>query len=134
MNSYIPFQGTYQVHFGMSRTLVHEALGSDYTVIKRNQFAENSSDYYERLGLFIEYNIEGLCEAIEFTDSSNLYFEDQNLLDMSYSELRDKYDSLSTKIEEEEVGVTYHDLGFGLTKVFGSNSIESMIIFSKEYW
>ena len=56
-------------------------------------------------------------------------------MSLSYSELRNKYDKISLKIEEEEqVGVTYHDLGFGFTKEFGSAKIESLIVFSKEYW
>lgn len=134
-NKYTPFKGINKIHFGFSGITVREALGLGYTEIKRNAFAENSSDYYESLGFFIEYNIRDLCDAIEFTDSSNLYFDEQNLLSLNYLKLRNKYDNLSSEIEEEaEVGVTYHDLGFGLVRAFGSNKIESMIVFSKEYW
>lgn len=134
-NEFTAFKGVNEVLFGTSRVHVHEILGSNFTEVTRNQFAANSSDYYEYLGFFIEYNATDLCEAIEFIESSNLYFKDENLLSMSYSELRSKYDNLSSNIEEEEeVGVTYQVLGFGFNKVFGSNDIESIIVFSKEYW
>jgi hypothetical protein len=134
-NTYKPFEGTNNVSFGDKRYEIRKKLNSNYKEFKRNQFSENTLDYFEELGFFILYSKEDICEAIEFTNNSNLYNNGENLFSLSYSELRNKYDNASSNIEEEdEVGITYHDLGFGANCECSTNKIESIIIFSKDYW
>jgi len=134
-NIFHPFQGTGTIPFGMSREQVRAAVNSQYKEFRRNQFAMNTSDYYQTPGFFVEYDPENKCEAIEFTSESNLYYEDTDLLRLSYSSLRDRFDKVSKEKEEEAgIGVTYHDLGFGVTEATEGDGVETVIIFSKDYW
>jgi hypothetical protein len=133
-NVFFPFKGIQDISFGMPRDEVRAAISEEYTTFRRNQFSVNSLDYYRDRGFFILYDENDYCNAIEFTDTSNLYFEEKNLFGLSYSQLRVYYDNLSLqKEEEEEVGITYHDLGFGANHAYGTDNIDSIIIFSKGY-
>lgn len=135
-NVYKPFSGTNLISFGERRNRIREKLCSyRFLEIKRNEFAESTSDYYEDISFFIEYSSDDICEAIEFTEGANLIIKGEEVFQMSYSALRQKYDMKSKSIEEEEeIGVTYHDLGFGITKKSDADSLETAIIFSKDYW
>lgn len=130
-----PFEGVDNISFGLKRNKLRTIIEGEYRVIKRNEYADNSSDYYEELGFFIEYSKDDICEAIEYTNTSSLYYNGINLFALKFSELQNKYQSLSSSIElEDEVGVTYHDLGFGVSFEFGTDNIESIIVFSNDYW
>lgn len=134
-NTYKPLKGISDLSFGMTREEVRQSLNDKYTVIKRNEFAENTSDYYEERGFFVEYDENDICVGIEFTDSGNIHLDEVDLFTINFSELVNKYNKLSSNIEvEDEIGVTYHDLGFSATRKYDSDEIESILIFSKDYW
>jgi len=135
-NVYEPFGGTNMISFGESRDQIREKLcNHSFLEIKRNEFAENTVDYYENIGCFIEYSSDNICEAIEFIEGAYLIIQGEKIFQKSYSGLRQKYDAKSKLLEEEEgIGVTYHDLGFGITKKLDTDGIETVIIFSKGYW
>jgi hypothetical protein len=129
------FIGTNKILFGDKRDIIRKKLDENCREIKRNEYAENTSDYFENLGFFVEYSKENICEAIEFTNQTSLYLDNQNLFLLKESAIRKKYDKISKKFEiEDEIGVTYYDVGFGFTVTFGTELLESIILFSKEYW
>ncbi|MBL6445374.1 hypothetical protein JMN32_03590 [Fulvivirga sp. 29W222] len=132
-NEFIPFKGTKKISFGMTRHEIRELLDSKYITFLRNEFAENTSDYYEEKGFFIEYNSEDICDAIEFVGGSLIY-EGKDLLTLKFEDLNMMFGTLSKKKEiEDDIGVTFYDLGFGATRS-GDGSLESLIIFSETYW
>ncbi len=134
-NTLRPFEGVNNFSFGTERNDLRIAIQEDYVTIKRNEYAENTSDYYEELGFLIEYSKDNVCEAFEFTNTSNLYYNEQNLFELKFSVLKNKYGRLSSNIElEDEIGVTYHDLGFGVSCEYGTDVIESILVFSSNYW
>lgn len=133
-NVFEPFKGINEISFGMERNEIRKVLGQEYQTFRRNEFAENTSDYYSTLNLFVEYDEYDVCEAIEFTNESNLYFEGSDILKMDYKELINHYGSRSKEMEvEEDISVTFYDLGFGATKS-ENGKIETIIIFSRTYW
>lgn len=96
-----------------SKEQLLEILGKAYKTFLRNQFAENTTDYYFKEGFFVEYDKNDSYVAIEFTNDCELYFNDRNLMKMTYNELRSQFDKQSKSYEiEEGSGVTYFDLGF----------------------
>ncbi|MFB0903393.1 MAG: hypothetical protein QMB11_03345 [Nonlabens sp.] len=49
--------------------------------------------------------------------------------------LHKKFGSISQNMEiEDEIGFTYYDLGFGFNVVFGTEDIQTLIIFPDDYW
>jgi hypothetical protein len=133
-NHFVPFQGTNRISFGMYRNFIHSLLGNNYKAFLRNEFAEIITEYYYEFGILIEYDKNYLCEAIEFTNESSIYFDEENLVVMKYSELRNKFDHLLNQVDVDEFGVIYHDLGFGASIFYDTDKIEAVIIFSKEYY
>ncbi|PCH74747.1 MAG: hypothetical protein COB98_09905 [Flavobacteriaceae bacterium] len=135
-NIFIPFRGiSASIFFGDTREDIRKTLGRDFIEVKRNEFAVNSSDYYEIFGFFVEFSSDNLCEAIEFTDLGSLFYNSEDLIKIDYSILRNNFDKHSLNIEEEiGIGVTYHDLGFSVTKKKDKDNIETILIFSKTYW
>lgn len=133
--TFYPFKGIDLISFGDHREKIRETLNGGFEEIKRNEFAENTSDYYPELGFFVEYDQGQSCEAIEFTGAVQLRIDGKLIFSMSYSEVRNRFDPRSNQIEEEEgFGITYHDLGFGVTCEYGTDRIESVMFFSREYW
>ena len=134
-NIFVPFVGTLNIKFGEDREALRKKINCTFKNFLRNEFAQNTTDYYIKLGFFIEYNEQDRCHGIEFTKHSNLHFQGNDLFQNKYEELRDIFDSKSTYIEEEEgVGVTYRDLGFGISQEIEGEGIETIIIFTENYW
>lgn len=135
-NEFKPFVGLYNIKFGIKRSIIRIVLkDEEYKIILRNQFAVNTTDYYPNKFYFIQYDEKDECESIEFTKGSNLYIEECDLFLLSYSHMRLIFDKKSNHIEiEDDVGVTYHDLGFSVTKDVESQGVETVMIFRKGYW
>lgn len=135
VHEYLPFKGTQVLSFGMTRSQVRDILGKGYRSFLRNELAESATDYYEHQNLFIEYDKNDSCEALEFSKKGALLYEERDLFDFDYNELLYQYNPISKNKEiEGDFGVTYFDLGFGVTRSNDGNEIESIIIFSETYW
>jgi hypothetical protein len=132
-NHFVPFKGTNRISFGMDRVSIQRLLGNNYRTFLRDESVEITTEYYYEFGILIEYDKNYLCDAIEFTNESSIYFDEENLVVMKYSELRNKFDHLSNQVDVDEFGVIYHDLGFGASIFYDTDKIEAVIIFSKEY-
>ena len=78
----IGFEGIDVVKFDISRQAVRSSLNIEYNEILRNEFAENTSDYYSELGIFIEYSKDNRCQAIEFTDDCEVGYQDIELFSL----------------------------------------------------
>jgi hypothetical protein len=133
-NYYEPFNGIQKVKFGMLKNEINLNLGVPTRCFKRGN-SDFFTDFYNELGFLIEYNINLNVCAIEFPNYSNIYFHENNLFDYKFNELIDKFILISKdyKIIDNH-GVTFFDLGIGVGNVYNSDSIESILIFSKDYW
>lgn len=127
--------GEYEIHFGLSRMNVRASIDSKFLEMKRNDFADNTSDYYEQLGFFVEYSEADVCEALEFTNQVKLYYEGEDLFAFTFSSLKNRFNTLSQRMDEEgEISVTYYDLGFSISRSYKSDDIETVLVFSNSYW
>ncbi len=136
MNNIIkPFKGVGDISFGTERSIIRKKICYNFKEIRRSEYAENTSDYFEENGVFIEYLKDNICEAIEFTRDSCLFYYDTELFSLTFSSIKKMFDKLSSNKEvEDEIGVTYFDLGIGIACEYGTDNIESIIVFSENYW
>jgi hypothetical protein len=133
-NLFIPFKGIQNISFGMHKDAIRKILGESYQSFRRGS-SESTTDFYKDKGLFLLYDKNDLCNAIEFANSSNLYIDSQNIFEFNYSKLVEIYSEKSlNKDVEDGKGVTFLDLGFGVTKIDNIDKIETIIIFSNDYW
>lgn len=135
---FIPFSGirinNLLITFGTQRDEIHSLIGKPDQEFKRG-LSSTITDFYKDKGLFILYDKNYYCEAIEFANDSNLFIGTINLLELSYSKLVEVYDEKSCKKEVEEgKGITFFDLGFGVSKTDNTDEIETVIVFSANYW
>lgn len=131
---YIPYTGTDQIKFGMTRKEIRQILNLDFSSFRRNEFAENTTDFFPSLELFVEYDKNDICEALEFTKEGNLIWKGIDLCKSHFSQLTAKLDLVSSDIEEEESTKTYHDLGITISVGKEEDEIETVMVFSKNYW
>ena len=138
-NLFIPFKGiqikgVQNINFGMTRTEVRTIMGDLYKNFRRGA-AENTTDFYKDIGLFFEYDKNDLCNSIGFANYSNLFIESENILQYSYSELVHMYSKKSFKKDiEGDKSIIFLDLGFSVSKIDNTDKIESVGIFSSDYW
>ena len=131
----IPFQGSQEIRFGDRRADIRSRFGDNFQEFKRNPFAENTTDQNPEWGIFVEYNQDNKCEALEFSSDAAIFFKGLEIMKMNFDKLRKKFDPISEKMEEEaDFSVTYYDLGFGMTRNFETDRVDSFILFSKDYW
>ena len=133
-NVFIPFKGLDNISFGMAREEVRAILNDQYKINLKNQFAENTEDYYHNLRLTTSYTKDDILDAIEFWKGSVLLYEGVNLMELKYIIFKKQFNEFSTNKEEDRNGVTYYDLGFGAGKNLETGGIDSLVIFSKDYW
>lgn len=133
-----PFLGLGELTFGASREHIRNVLGQyEFREFKRNEFAENYSDYYHSIGLFMEYNERNELEAIEVSEdsNSNIQYEDKDLRTLTYIELKKMFDMSSKDKEEEgDIGVVYHDLGVSINRINRDDEHAIILLFSRGYW
>ena len=133
-NRFIPFQEVHNIAFGKSRNSIRELLSGSYKEFKRNKFADNATDYYESLNLFVEYDAENMCAAVELTQGAVISILGKKLFKMSYSSVLDFFKQISINFNEDSYGVTFFDLGFGIFKTEGLDEVQTVIAFSDSYW
>lgn len=87
------------------------------------------------MGLFVEYNSNDFCEVFVFEKTATAHYHGINLMKQKSNYLHKKFGSISQNMEiEDEIGFTYYDLGFGFNVVFGTEDIQTLIIFPDDYW
>lgn len=133
--TFIPFERVGKILFGMNRQTVRKIIKLPFVEVQRSPYEESKSDFFPRLEIFIEYNSDDLCEAVEFTTGSKIIFNDINLMSLSFKSLLNQFSKISTENEfEGDYGVTYYDIGFSVSKHQVDGSIETILAFSKTYW
>jgi hypothetical protein len=123
-----PFIGVGEVKFGKDRNKIREFLGMKYE-------AKNDIDYYLEDDIILQYNENNELIFIELIATSDVIFSSHNLSMMKYENIRTIFDAISENIDEEDnFGVNYLDLGFGVSINIENKLIKTTSIFIKGYW
>lgn len=129
------YKGVGDVKFGMSRHKVHDLLGSNYEEIVRTK-GGNPIDEYEELGLFVYYDKDGKCGAVELFSPCNPIFEGKELLNSSSSDVIEFLKKYDPKIKINKDGFISGKLGIGgyCPRIDDNSKFESIICFVKNYY
>ena len=134
-HSFLPFRGIGNVLFGTSRIDCRRIINSEFETFNRNEFSKSTTDYFLALDIFLEFDENDICQAIEVASPNFLALDGRNLFDFDFKELVDYYSPLSKKYEiEEGQGVTFYDLGFAASGTADGDGIVSVLVFSDKYW
>jgi hypothetical protein len=78
-----PYQGAGNIHLGQSRSEVRTALDADYVEFRKAATSVNTADHFERLGIFVYYDVSDEVEAMEFSLPADVRFGGKPLLQMT---------------------------------------------------
>ena len=110
----IPYVALGDIKFGLLRKEIEQIAGSPTKTFKRNEFAASPTDMYESLGIMIDYDETGRCEAVETWDAVDVKLMGKSLLSSTYSEILSWFLATDKNIEEDDVGFTSYKYGIGL--------------------
>lgn len=82
-----PHEGVDAIRFGMRRNEVERALRVKPKRGRRNQFELSDHDFFEPLGMFVYYDREDRCNAIEFTGAATVSYEGFDLFGHSAAQV-----------------------------------------------
>ena len=133
-----PYVGAGDLRFGMTRDAVRKEVGGAFEVFRRGPEDALDSEVFDGDGIYVYYDPNDLCEAIEFSGPANPTLFSARLigqpLDGVLAYLK-KYDST---VSVDESGATAYAIGVGVyapavTKESGC-VVESVIVFRRGYY
>jgi hypothetical protein len=134
-----PYEGVGPIRFGMTSQQVHEILGEPEDNLPAGERCDLPADFYVKKAVFIYYKEPGVCEAIEITKRASLFFNDQELTNHPFRELKKHFQRLDETVKVDDVGLTSYKYGIGLyvPDYCGHDedvSIEAVIVFERGYY
>jgi len=132
INSY---QGIGKIKFGMNKEEISNLLGSNNEEIVRTK-GSNPVDVYESLGLYVYYNNDNRCVAIELATPCSPLFEGHDLLNTSFIKTVKYLKKYDPNIEINNDGFNSKKLGIGgyCPREDDNEKLESIICFKKDYY
>lgn len=133
-----PFIAVGPIPFGATRSQVRKILGVPVESFKRNDDDPAETDEFDSLGVFVEYDKDDLCIAVEMSVPANPVFRSRELLREPYAQLRTWIKSLDSSADVDEAGIDSSTLGVGLyadlPKRDRISPAESAIAFKRGYY
>ncbi|SEN22486.1 hypothetical protein SAMN05192574_102828 [Mucilaginibacter gossypiicola] len=133
-----PYESLGNIPLGLHRDEIRNLLKETPHEFYRNFLSKTPTDFFKTLGLFIGYDENLLCEAIEMILPANPILFTIELLILPYESIEDQIAKWDDKLEKTNTGFTSYKFGVGVyapNKDDSPNEItESVIIFKKGYY
>ncbi len=135
--------GAGPIHFGMPRDQVRSLISVPFSSrIRASQMRTSESelpyDFFESLGVFVNYKPPGRVEALEFAAPAEAIFDGCNLLSLSFSAALALLKSHDDAITAKAAGCTSYKFGLGVYATFArdypNDPVEAVIVFEREYY
>ncbi|NNU14775.1 hypothetical protein HK107_00370 [Parvularcula sp. ZS-1/3] len=117
-----PGVGALPISFGMTVAEVRGVIQSSPRSFKRNFLSKHPLDRFDTLGLFVNYNENGIVEALEFDETGSLASGGRSLCGLSYVEAENTIRSLGGSPSSTDD--TVEDTGLGISFYFPDHSDE----------
>jgi hypothetical protein len=128
--SIIPHIGVGAIQFGMARSVIHTLFDDAPDQFHRGDTED--TDYYLSHGLFVLYDADEVCVALEFTRPAQVFLDGVALLDLSKKEAVARFKA-DPQFEQDASGYTCYQLGIG-AYYERPKQAETVIAFSKGYY
>ena len=129
------YQGVNDIKFGFDRFQIEEYMKIKPIKFRKSPYDKSETDMYE--DLFVYYDDDGKCEAIEFNSNAELVFGKISFFDKSYADIEKEFRNIDADIEIDDVGFNSIKYGIGIyapNKEDSDSKIESVIIFKQGYY
>lgn len=133
-----PNKGVGPIHFGMTREEVRNVLGGRVVKFKKTPISNTFTDAYDDHGIYIYYDSNYRCEAIEMAFPADPELEQIQMIGRTFSGVKGMITSHDCDVELDEIGLLSFKLGVGLYVPFLEESenhlVESVIVFREGYY
>lgn len=133
-----PYESLGNISLGFHRKEIRKLLKEPYIEFYRNKFSKMPTDFFEGLGLLINYDENLSCEAIELVQPANPILFTVKLLNIPYKSAEDQIAEWDDELEIRSTGFTSYKFGVGAYSpnkgVSPCEAIESVIVFKKGYY
>lgn len=133
-----PHIGVGPITFGMTDEQVRATLKCEYREFKRTPISKTVTDSFQSLGMFICYDIERKCNAIEMARPAQPYYGNCAPLSGSFTQASELIKILDSEVVCDSSGLTSFTLGIGLNAPGccknSSSPVESVIVFQRGYY
>lgn len=133
-----PHESLGNISLGLHKDEIRKLLKEPYLEFYRNHLSKTPTDFFETLGLFICYDENLICEAIEMVRPANPILFTVKLLTLPYESIEEQIAEWDDKLEKTYTGFTSYKFGVGAYAPNRDDSpnetIESVIVFKKGYY
>jgi hypothetical protein len=128
----VPYISAGPIKLGMSRQEVRVLFDVSPSVFLKDQTSSVETDMFDNLGIFVFYNDEYICIAIEMTAPSLALFKGINLLSLPFKEVK-AFFSDDNNLEIDASGYTSYLYGIG-AYYERKRAAETVIVFENGYY
>ena len=130
--------GVGPILFGMTAEEVRSTLGCAFKEFKRTPISKTITDAFQSLGIFVCYNVDRKCNAIEMARPAQVVYAGHELLSDSFDKAFELIRGFDPEVVSREDGLTSFALGIGLyASGCGKDRllpVESVIVFQRGYY
>jgi hypothetical protein len=109
-----PYTNVGPIFFGMTAEQVRVILNGPYREFKRTPVSKTVTDAFQSLGVFVCYDADRRCSAVETARSSQPVFAGRDLLGGHFGVTCEWLRTLDPELVMREDGLTSFALGIGL--------------------
>lgn len=133
-----PYIGVGPITFGMTAEEVRSILHCSYKEFKRTPMSKTTMDAFQPLGIFVCYDTDRKCNAVEMTQPAQPSYGVHELLGSSFAKVSELIRGLDLEVVLDAAGLTSFALGIGLYadgwKKNSLQPVESVIGFQRGYY
>ena len=110
----LPYEGVGPIRLGMSQGEAREVMACEFKSFKRTPDSEMPLDEFLDWGIYVNYRMPGICEAIEICSPANPTWRKYRLLGIPFDQLVDYFRREDPAVEVDGDGLTSRLFGIGL--------------------
>jgi hypothetical protein len=126
-----------EIEFGLTREQLWSMLGTPTSQFMKTEFAEQLTDEYRNIGMHVDYDNSGKCQAFELFPPANPVYQNYKLLGKRFSEVEKIFrDMGDDSIRVDEAGLISFKYGISIyvSSVSEDEDVEGVLVFKKGYY
>lgn len=133
-----PYKSFGAIKLGMTRAEVRGAVSADVESFKKLPTDTSLTDVFTSQSIFVYYDENDVCEAVEVADPSVPSFQGQHFIGRPFSHLREWFEKNDEETIVDSAGLTSPKFGIGIYAPSAlKNPIEpaeGVMVFDKDYY
>ncbi len=133
-----PYVGTGDLRLGMRRDVIRKVVGEVFDVFRRGPEDATDSDAFDGAGIYVYYDSNDECEAIEFAEPAKPTLFGEQLIGRPLSQVLAYLKKHDASVLIDDSGATAYTIGLGVYAPAAAKRsdcpVESVIAFRRNYY